>query len=975
MSTTPKVSVIIPVYNAEEHLLQCLDSVNNQTFADLEIICVDDGSSDSSLDILNRYACEHPNCKVYTQRNQFAGVARNHGLKYAQGKYIAFLDSDDYYANDAIEKLYNIAEQYHAEVVKGNFYFLNAKNGEIYESKYSRNGYVDDINRNRAVSFSDAPEQLIYIADVPWNGLYLKSFLDNNKIRFNNLRCVNDHSFFVDCLIHAKRLIVSDVYVAYYRVEQKNSLIGTRAKHYENQLDSYNIVKSFCRELPENLSWIVLERELDAVFGWYHKICSNLSDTTQLDSQLQQFVNSFSVTDVSPKFFDHFQYRDIYLKFKSSRGKDENSFCKLSIIVPVFNAEPYLSECLNSLVNQTLTDIEIICVDDASTDNSLAILKEYAYKDSRIHIIAHSQNKHQGGARNSGLDIANGKYTWFVDADDFIDSDAAEYLVKIMESMGDIDVLGFEATAFRDTLHGRISVAEKAISRNWPKNQIISLPEEQDILPDKIEGSSVVYIAKRTFINQFRFRENVYFEDADFSFKVYTSNAKYYFIDYAPYHRRVTATSTTGDTADGVNPETLMSRIWAAKAIAEIIEEKHFADSYFAVQWFKRWARYAIELYLAQEELYTDQLNCIIKNLQSTFLLYSYSKILASASLRKIFLPHVVVSLTTYPKRLPTVYKVIKSILEQTVSVDLILLYVAMSEIAREDIPRELLSLTQKDETFRIIFCENLKPHKKYFYAMQEYQDSIIITVDDDVIYEKNLVERLLTSYLQYPDCVSCMRAHTIEMIDMEHFAPYNKWQETHKIVGIPSYRILPTGVGGVLYPPHCLPPKTFDKEKIYGLCLNADDLWLKYMQLQANVRSILLQSECVLRYIDGTQDDALWLDNVRKNQNDVTWNKILDSEDPIHSLKAKLLIYSEQIQATPVKNREFDQLFRERNYYRDELARVRSSWTYRIGRFITFIPRKVRGGLCCYQEHGLSYTWNRLLVHLHLKDDPYKKR
>ena len=97
MSTTPKVSVIIPVYNVEDYLRQCLDSVINQTLKDIEIICVDDGSTDKSLEILHEYEKKDSRITVLTQKNQYAGVARNVGMSVATGKYFVFLDSDDFF--------------------------------------------------------------------------------------------------------------------------------------------------------------------------------------------------------------------------------------------------------------------------------------------------------------------------------------------------------------------------------------------------------------------------------------------------------------------------------------------------------------------------------------------------------------------------------------------------------------------------------------------------------------------------------------------------------------------------------------------------------------------------------------------------------------------------------------------------------------------------------------------------------------
>ena len=103
---------------------------------------------------------------------------------------------------------------------------------------------------------------------------------------------------------------------------------------------------------------------------------------------------------------------------------------KISIIIPVYNTEKYLKKCLDSIINQTLKSLEIICIDDCSTDNCLHILKEYQLKDNRIKIIEQKENKGQGVARNLGLNIAEGEYIMFLDPDDWLELNALEILYK-----------------------------------------------------------------------------------------------------------------------------------------------------------------------------------------------------------------------------------------------------------------------------------------------------------------------------------------------------------------------------------------------------------------------------------------------------------------------------------------------------------------------------------------------------------------
>ena len=134
---TPKVSVIIPVYNTEKYLRECLDSVINQTLKEIEIICVDDGSTDSSLNILKEYANKDNRFTIITQQNLHAGVARNAGLTVVKGEYVSFLDSDDYIKFEYLEKLYNKIVLEKADICICKKFILDSRTNIVKEDDNS----------------------------------------------------------------------------------------------------------------------------------------------------------------------------------------------------------------------------------------------------------------------------------------------------------------------------------------------------------------------------------------------------------------------------------------------------------------------------------------------------------------------------------------------------------------------------------------------------------------------------------------------------------------------------------------------------------------------------------------------------------------------------------------------------------------------------------------------------------------------
>ena len=284
-----QISVIIPVYNTEAHLNACLDGVLSQNIPNLEVICVDDGSTDRSLEVLREYAARDPRVVVLTQKNSFAGVARNHGLEVARGEYVAFLDSDDQFLPGALEGLYAQAKEHDLDVIKAGFSYVEP-GGEPYTTLYSTLSCIGKGQAKRVMRFTDLPLRLLQVPDVPWNGLYRRAFLEQNHIHFNNLRCINDHSFWIACLIHAPRLMVTHTPVACYRVEQSTSLVGRKAAHSHCQLESYQIVREMVKDLPDKLRRAVMRNELNGMFGWYERLRPQAPDVEGLDRQVAEFL-------------------------------------------------------------------------------------------------------------------------------------------------------------------------------------------------------------------------------------------------------------------------------------------------------------------------------------------------------------------------------------------------------------------------------------------------------------------------------------------------------------------------------------------------------------------------------------------------------------------------------------------------------------------------------------------------------------
>lgn len=224
----------------------------------------------------------------------------------------------------------------------------------------------------------------------------------------------------------------------------------------------------------------------------------------------------------------------------------------------------------------------------------------------------------------------------------------------------------------------------------------------------------------------------------------------------------------------------------------------------------------------------------------------------------------IIVSITSYPSRINAAIIVLGIMLRQTCKPDKILLYLAKEQFVDRKLPIWLR--LQKKCGIEIIYCNDLKPHNKYYHTMQKYPDAVIITVDDDVYFERNFIECLYQSYKKHPNAVSACRTNLITFDKHGQINPYAKWKrEYSEIIDEPSMKLFALGVGGVLYPPHCMHNELFNEEKLRSLCLIDDDMWLKIMQVMNNTPVVLVAKYPGEFQIWGTQKTALWLINENK--------------------------------------------------------------------------------------------------------------
>lgn len=237
----------------------------------------------------------------------------------------------------------------------------------------------------------------------------------------------------------------------------------------------------------------------------------------------------------------------------------------------------------------------------------------------------------------------------------------------------------------------------------------------------------------------------------------------------------------------------------------------------------------------------------------------------------------VVVSLTSYPARFSTLPLTLKSLLRQNRKPDRLIVWLG-SDTAEEDITPAMRDLEKYGVEYRIDPDHNYKSHKKYYYAMKEFPDAITVTADDDLFYPKNWLKTLLKGHQKYPDCVICRRTHLIRR-DENGILPYALWVDQCRSVRGPSFSLVGTSGSGKLYPPHSLDERALDPDAFMNLCVNADDLWVKCMEILAGRKAVFVRNWKVdLRSPRESQKETLETGNVGRGENDLFLKQTMDA-------------------------------------------------------------------------------------------------
>ena len=543
------LSVIIPVYNVENYLNECLDSVTSQTLEDMEIICIDDGSTDNSPDILKEYSKKDKRIKIITKENGGQATARNLGIKEAQGEYIAFVDSDDFIEPTMFEKLYTKAKDNNLDIAMCKIATYDNQTEEIKDNVwYYMLGVFRDFEKD-IFNHKDTKEFTCHIAVTPYNKLYKTTLLKENNILFPEGLIFEDEKFFYDTYLRAKRVSIVDEFLYYYRINRKGSTVDTiKDNDFSDIVPISKLIRETFKETDNYEDYKILLSN-----RFIHLQLARFTQTSQ--KYKENFFNLLK-SDLEEVLADRTIYdnleSDVKLRVdKIINSESLNEFEKLdedkvfSVVMACYNAENHLDETINSLLGQSFSfgsNIQLILVDDGSTDKTAEICLKYQnqYPDNIIYL--HQENQGQGAARNLGLKYVKGKYINFLDSDDKFSGNTFYSVYEFFEKHYDeIDFVSVPIFFFDK------AVGQHPLNYKFEEDKIIDLNKNWDY--PQLSSSSAFF--KKELFDNYSFKTDfVNSEDSLMINKMLIDNPIYGVVKDAIYwYRKRTNDSSTIDSS------------------------------------------------------------------------------------------------------------------------------------------------------------------------------------------------------------------------------------------------------------------------------------------------------------------------------------------------------------------------------------------------------------------------------------------
>ena len=418
------ISVLVPIHNTEKYLEECLRSIMNQTYKNLEILCID-SSTDNSAEIVKNLAKEDERIIYVFDPNGSYGHKLNVAMEKATGAYVAIVDSDDYLELNMYERLLEVMKEHDVDFVKSDYSSFYVKNGENIVYEYNV-GAADEAYYNVVFNMSEKPNIVYQNSVAIWSALYKKSFIDKNQIKVNESpgASFQDTGFAVLTHLFAEKMYYLNESFYRYRTDNAGSSVKSKSKNLIIA-DEWKFIDKEIERIKNLSEEALLGARIKKIvaYQWnYDRLDSegSIEFAEYVHEELEKQYVETGLYDKMPEYIQK-RFDQVY--------RLEEMKKKVSIIVPIYNVAKYLEDCLDSLLNQEFKNLEIVCVNDGSPDDSAKILQKYSELDERIRVIT-QENQGQASARNAGIAEATGDYILMVDGDDMLEPNAVSALVN-----------------------------------------------------------------------------------------------------------------------------------------------------------------------------------------------------------------------------------------------------------------------------------------------------------------------------------------------------------------------------------------------------------------------------------------------------------------------------------------------------------------------------------------------------------------
>ena len=521
-------SIILTIFS-DKHLEECLNSIFSQTNSDFEVICIDTTNSEKTDEILSKFLMDTRLTRIKVDITvDNIGDIKNNLIESSTGKYLSFLTSNNVLSNpEVLEKISESSDN--AELISSNIDVIteNVTNNPFYNPIYNK---YTEIGEDRVEEYG-----------VPYHlsrNIIKKEYVVQNHITFRNMNHCEDILFLSEILSkistyrHTPYIFCKEYLEDYgnitpsiltdYLICYKELLkIFTDKKEFEPILnkisENFIKIKDLKCDVPSYKEYKIIEKEIDEISD----ICTK---------------NKYSFSYIVKR----------KLRYIKNRNHDKvtDFDVLISIIIPTYNVEEYLDDCLVSLINQSFENFEAIIVDDSSTDSTVDIIRYYEKIDSRIKFIEKEKKSGSGGSRNYGMKYARGKYIQFLDADDWLDLDCLEKLYSYAEEY-ETDIVIFKLINYETE------------EKTFYKNRYYSIPSLDDFKNkafnlDDVE-KKLFYIAvspvnklySRHYLESINavFPEKYIHQDNPFFFQTFCDAERVYLTDEYFYNRRRTDSS------------------------------------------------------------------------------------------------------------------------------------------------------------------------------------------------------------------------------------------------------------------------------------------------------------------------------------------------------------------------------------------------------------------------------------------------